>query len=242
MKTIEIVTHCYAERLPHYADALVYQLSSLVLHRPSNDVMVTVCTTPDDKRTNDAAWFAYLNSVDVRPLFLTPPQLFRRAIGRNLAAKQTEADIVWFTDADIAFGQGCIDALAGVDWKDDVSIVYPPDTWISRDHAMGDRTLAQVGGEPQLIDVDPTEFVPKQYNNPIGPIQIVQGNFARKYGYLDGHPKWQRPVTDGKFARCSADPVFRRFCKRHGRVMKVDLPNVFRIRHSEAASPGHKVP
>ena len=43
---------------------------------------------------------------------LLPVSWFRRGIGRNLAAKSTRADWIWFTDADIVFQEKCLDTLA----------------------------------------------------------------------------------------------------------------------------------
>ncbi len=245
-KTIEIVAHCWAKELPHYANALNYMFSSLVLDPPTTcDVVVTVCLDSTDDKTNRIyRWFAYhqrgINDYYVRAGSIHFPisELGRRAIGRNSAAKSSYADIVWFADVDQCYRDGILDRLANLEWPEGATMIYPKEIMIHRDHALGDEDLAKVGGDPRLIDVDPSRFVTKRYNRAIGGVQIVRGDFAREHGYLDGDPKWQRP-TDGRFARCSCDRAYRSFCKSRGRIVGVDLPGVYRLRHTEA---GHGRP
>jgi len=172
MIKIEVVSHCFAKHYPHYAAALCYQLSSLILH-PVRSAHVTamICFDPNDHQTYWMVdWFRRRYDINVKIISLDFPYLGRRAIGRNIAALQSKADIIWFTDVDVCFGDGCLDTLANFHWPDDVSIVYPPDTWISQTHETGDRTLARVDGHSQLIDIDLNEFIPKRYNSPIGPV------------------------------------------------------------------------
>ena len=56
---------------------------------------------------------------------LAKEKLFRRSIGRNLAAKSTEADWIWFTDADIIFHENCLDTLAELLQGRDDGLVHP---------------------------------------------------------------------------------------------------------------------
>ena len=56
---------------------------------------------------------------------LTPPQLFRRSIGRNQAALNSSADWVWFTDCDLYFGAGALDSLGHVLQGCNQPLVYP---------------------------------------------------------------------------------------------------------------------
>ena len=56
---------------------------------------------------------------------LPKERLFRRAIGRNLAAKSTTADWIWFTDSDIVFQAQCLDELADLLQGRDDALVYP---------------------------------------------------------------------------------------------------------------------
>jgi len=239
---IEIVTHCYAAELPHYADALCYQLSSLILHKPNTcDVRVTVCLDMADDRTwETVGWF--LNrarpALDLKVLAMTRKSIGRRCIGRNSAARTTEADIVWFADCDQVYRDGCLDRLAGMEWPDGAAMIYPREIMISRDHATGQAALGLLGDGPRLIDVDPGEFAAKRYRKAIGGVQIVQGDFAREHGYLDGDSKWQRPRTDGKpFADFRDDLAYRRYCQGRGEIVGVDLPGMYRIRHEQKTHP-----
>lgn len=239
MQTVEIVSHAWAERFPIYAAALTYQLSSLVLHPPQKcRVSVAVCCTLGDARVAEViANFYKRYKLDIRTVLLDVPSLGRRAIGRNAAAKSTEADIVWFADVDYVFGHDCLDALAVMEWPDDVSIVFPKRIKIQCDHATGDKELEFVLHRSMkfagIVGVLTDQFVDHTHNRAIGGVQIVRGDLARRHGYLDGHAKWQKPLTDGKMFHTSEDMAFRRQCKEHGRAMGIELPNVFRMRHSE---------
>ncbi len=56
--------------------------------------------------------------------------LFRRAIGRNMRAKQSQADVLWFADTDYLFGEGCIDdVMRQVDRDDELR--FPAETQIN---------------------------------------------------------------------------------------------------------------
>jgi hypothetical protein len=236
MKTIEIVTHAYAEVLPHYAACLNYQLSSLWLHPPKEcQVEVTVCYCTTDQKTKRVLdWFYGLSpvvdGVSLNYLAYDRQHLGRRCIGRNDAALETAADIVWFTDVDHVFRDGVLDSLANYVWDNQTKMVYPQTIQIHRDHATGDQALAKAV-KPGLIDIDPVEFVNKQYNRAIGGIQIVDGDFARCHGYLDQNARYQRP-TSTPFGDFKDDVSFRHFCEISGDVLAVDLPGVYRLRHS----------
>ena len=108
---LEIVSHCW--RYGHY---LVYQLSSLVHHRTDKlDVTMSVYYSSEDESV--VRVLRFFEKIEVPGLTwnwveLPKEKLFRRSIGRNLAAKSTSADWVWFTDCDVMFHEGCLDALA----------------------------------------------------------------------------------------------------------------------------------
>lgn len=233
---VEIVTHCWAGRHRHYAQSLCYQLSSLFLDTPQRcHVTIRVCYVPDDVLTMEMIhWFIQNNrsrNICITGICGPIEKIGRRAIGRNIAAKQTIADLVWFTDCDHVFLDGCLDRLAGMDWPDGASMIYPTPIQIHRDHATGDMTTALVD-RPKLISVNKAEFIPKHYNRAIGGVQIVQGDFARKHGYLDGDEKWQRPLNRKTFVSCRCDRAYRTRCLEHGSIVPVDLPGVYRIRHT----------
>lgn len=237
MKTVEIVTHCWAAEHPHFADLLLYQLSSLELHRSCRCcVTVTVCFCPEDRRTMDLLEWYGDGTHQVRRFPMSADRLGRRCIGRNAAAKTSKADLVWFADCDHMFREGCLDRLAAMPWPelDDepASMVFPRTIEIHRDHATGDRAAERIRGTLRLADVDPAEFVGKRYSRAIGGVQIVRGGFARGHGYLDGDPAWQRPA-EKPFGDFRDDVAYRRHCVKFGPIVGVDLPGVYRIRHSQ---------
>ncbi len=230
MKKINIIVHCYAARLPHYAAALRYQLESLMLNPSANCSLVfTICLEPDDERTCYVVRAFIDRGLAMRYCFLNPPQLGRRAIGRNVMAKATDADIVWFADVDMMFRNGILDRLATMEWPAGAVMIYPREIRISRDHAIGDEVL---GREDVSVDLDENLFVPKAYHRAIGGVQIVRGDFAREHGYLNGIEKWMAPRTDGKpFGDFRDDIAYRKFCLKHGTIEPVDLPGIYRLRH-----------
>ena len=232
MKTIEIVTHCYAAELPHYAAGLCYQLSSLVNHPPATCLVVpTVVWCKGDEATAKVIGH-FAGSHRLRHIRCDDAaRVGRRAIGRNMAALSTWADLVWFADCDQCFGPGLLDRLAGLEWPEGASMIYPREIMIHRDWVTGDAALAKLAGGPRLEDFDPAEFVPKRYGRAIGGVQIVRGDFAREHGYLRGDPAHQRPA-DRPFASFADDVAYRRHCEQFGPIVAVDLPGLFRIRHS----------
>jgi hypothetical protein len=236
MKTVEIVTHCWAGRYEHYALALRYQLASLVLHRPEKcAVIVSVCRSPDDELTEKVLnWFDVFTDLDLQVFDFFLPELGRRAIGRNQVAMASKADIVWFTDCDHVFGSGCLDALAELSWPSWAPMVFPSKIQIHRDHETGDRSLARAKVE-DLPCVVSEEFEPKRYKRAIGGVQIVRGDYAREHGFLNSSRRWQQAYQgDRGFDSCRCDKAYRRFITDRGEsIIPVGLPNLFRLRHTE---------
>jgi len=238
---IEIVSHAWARDLPHYAHALRYQLSSIALHPPLNcHVLVTVCYCPEDHETSNVlSWFADGSRRSlIRPLAFSRKQLGRRSIGRNVAALSSKADVVWFSDVDQVFYEGCLDRLVLRDlvgvWSDNVVMIYPKEIMIHQDHKTGDRALARATATSRLLDIDPEEFIPKKYNRAIGGVQIVRGDFAREHGYLKDNPRWQKERKDGKmFGDFRDDLAYRRYCRKIGRIQGVRLEGMYRLRHTQ---------
>lgn len=242
--SLRIVTHCYAAEKPFYAAFLRYQLSSLILYPPKTQVVVEVCCTPDDRNTRDVLdWFiCHACEVWIRPSWMIPQEkLFRRAIGRNQAAMSCHEELIWFCDVDHAFGEGCVDGL-WAEWEKQanfVSMIYPKQIMIHKDHATGD-SYAAASFRGGVLDVNPDDFVPMRYSKAIGGVQVVPGSLARKHGYLDGHRRYQKPL-DRPFANFHDDVAFRKSCSKHGPIVPVDVPNLFRLRHTEVTYRG-KVP
>ena len=122
--SLEIVSHCW-----RYGHFLNYQLSSLVNHRTDKfDITMTVFYVEgDDKVEPVLEYFGRMEVPGVTWNWQSLPkeQLFRRGIGRNLAAKNTKADWIWFTDADIIFHENCLDTLADLLQGRDDGLVHP---------------------------------------------------------------------------------------------------------------------
>ena len=240
--SVRIVTHCWAGDLPQYAQFLKYQVSSLVLYRPRVKVGVTVCYCRDDADTMKVLQgmisHTTIKDFDLRGIAMSKEKLGRRSIGRNIAAKAAEEDIVWFADVDMVFREGCLDELyaqfVGLQSKN-VVMVYPTKIKIHKDHETGDRAVENARKSAlKYVDVKPEDFGDKTYNRAIGGVQIVWGDFARKHGYLDGDMKWQQPRTDGKpFGDFRDDIAYRKFCSGYGRVQGIQLPGVYRLRHTK---------
>ncbi len=234
MKTIEIITHCY-----QYSRVLTYQLSSLLLDYPRTcRVIATVFYAREDEPTiyvlgyfrhvfNTEKWES---RVSIRAWPLPKTDLFQRAIGRNKAALGTPADIVWFTDADYLFRDGCLDRLAALDCFDDADaspLWFPAETFFNHDHANGDE-YARRAAELGVYDIKPEDFIPHRPGRAIGGVQIVSGDTAREFGYCPNHAKSQRPTASDEFLRCHSDRVYRKSLGSNG--APIDLPGVYRIR------------
>ncbi|MBL9090229.1 MAG: glycosyltransferase family 2 protein [Planctomycetaceae bacterium] len=227
---LEIVTHCW-----RYSRLLHYQLSSLYLFPPTV-VQVMVCVYCADREhdplTADVLdFFRHQQApptvvVDVRQF--EPPRLFRRAIGRHHAARRTTADWVWFTDCDMVFRDGAIDSLADHLEATTERLLYPRQVMLHRTHALGDAAIERAKGAKSCLDIDPSEFKPKQYSRAIGGVQIVLGSVVREFGYCP-EERWQRPAD--RWQRCTEDTAFRKRLGTKG--TSIDVPNVFRMRHSE---------
>ena len=234
---IEIVNNHYSVKLPHYAALLHYQLSSLTLH-PSRDCLVRyrLFATADDP----AAWKVIRFHEDRLGTNLivhvwTPGEVGRRSIGRNHSSKVSDADILWFADGDFAFCFGILDRLAAMPWPEGVELRFPKVIMAQKEHKAGDRMAKELDLDHlKLEDVDPVDFMPQRFIRAIGGVQIVRGDWAREHGYLP-YGKWQEP-TPTPFRDTKDDVEFRRQIKNAGgRAEGIDLPGVYRLRHSTCA-------
>ena len=225
---LEIVSHCW--RNGHY---LGYQLSSLVKHRTDKlDVTMSVYYSPEDESV--ARVLRFFEKIEVPGVTwnwveLPKEQLFRRSIGRNLAAKATSADWVWFTDCDVMFHEGCLDTLADeLQGRDDV-LVFPR---IGLGTALlpdDDPILVNGRGEPALLDIPIEEFTP--YGGPRtkaqGPYQITHGDVARACGYCEAIGHYQKPSDHWR--KAYEDRAFRWLMGTPGTA--IDVPGACQIRH-----------
>ncbi len=235
--SIHIITHCYAETLIHYSIFLRCHLSSLVIHRPKTEIRVSICCHTSDQKTMEVVQDFVTEFDFIDWCGLSKGELFRRSIGRNIFALKTTSEIVWFCDTDHVFGAGCLDRLQEI-WNgfdgDKPAMCYPKTIQIHRNHEVGDQFWRDNLNSNGLIDINPDDFIPKTNHKAIGGIQIVDGDFARQYGYLEAFPKWRQP-TDGTkpFPDFRDDVKYRRFCASQKPLKPIDLPNLYRLRHSE---------
>lgn len=224
---LEIVSHCW-----NYDQLLAYQLSSLVNHPPS-DVTVTasVFYSPEDEGT--AATLAFFEQMNVpgvtwnwRPL--DKYSLFRRAIGRNIAAKTTGADWIWFTDCDVIFHDGCLDALgAQLQGRRD-RLVFPRIEHCTPLLTADDPLLSAAADGPRLVEIDTSLFHPRTLEVAKGPMQITHGDLARAVGYCEALDVYQRP--EPRWSKAWEDRAYRWLLRTDG--APIDVPAVYRIRHS----------
>lgn len=225
---LEIVSHCW--RYGHY---LNYQLSSLVNHRTDKfDITMTVFYVEDDDKVVPV--LDYFGRMDIPGITwnwqpLSREKLFRRGIGRNLAAKNTDADWIWFTDADIIFHEGCLDTLADQLQGRDDGLVHPR-IGLGTELLDEDDEILEKGRQgPALLDIPLDQFTP--YGGPRekakGPHQITHGDIARACGYCDSIAYYQEPA--GRWMKTYEDRAFRWLIGTHGTPL--DIPNVCQIRH-----------
>lgn len=237
--SIRIVTHAYAKTLPQYAVFLRAQLSSLLIESHRNDIKISVCHSPGDERVVKVLTdlIPRFNPGQLTPVPMDCGSLFRRSIGRNVVALSQTEEMVWFTDVDHYFGPQCLDSLQDI-WKskdtDKPVMVWPRLLQVHKNHAMGDDFCKLNEAESGTITIQYDDFEEKINNRAIGGLQIVNGGFARKFGYLNNLAKWRRPAPIDKPFSCFRDDVkFRHYCCGHGKVMPIDLPGLYRLRHTE---------
>lgn len=236
MTTLDIVTHVWAKRHEQYAWHLQLQLTSVFRFAPLESVKVFVCHAPDDELTvRILDFFSEKMPDNVQRYALPHGHLFRRAVGRNLAALATRADLVWFADVDYFWKQGAFDTLCALDpchWR---GLLMPAEVWRHRDWALGDALVDRIkqGGVGFSEIPDDGEFVATREKIAIGGMQIVPGDFCRAHGYLNG-TRWIEPLDPPprSFISFRDDIAFRRQ-EGLGRGHKITIPEVYRIRHTE---------
>ena len=225
---IEVVSHCW-----NYSHLLAYQLSSLVQQPPVEvDVTMTVFFCSEDVGTVEL--LERFSLIDVpgvtwnwRPI--SRRRLFRRAIGRNLAARETTADWVWFTDCDLIFKDGCLDALGEVLQGRRDALVFPREERCTSLLASSDPMLQAGVGPSPIVDINTDEFTVRLRKKATGPLQITHGDIARACGYCDSIRLYQQPSD--VWRKTYEDTAFRWLIRTQG--VPIDVPGVYRIRHVE---------
>ncbi|MBY6187934.1 glycosyltransferase family 2 protein [Marinobacter hydrocarbonoclasticus] len=226
--TLEIVSHCWK-----YSEFQLYQLSSLVNHAPkAMQVIHTVFYSEEDADTVRLLdHFRPMEVANVTWNFQPMPkeELFRRAIGRNRAAKATKADWVWFTDCDVVFHEGALDTLAQqLEGRQDY-LVYPEQMLATDLLPKDDPLILEAKRQPRLMELDLTRFSVRKFSRATGPIQIAHGDVARACGYCQDLKVYQKPMP--RWSKCYEDRAFRWLLGTQGTPIAV--PNVLFIRHAE---------
>lgn len=224
--TLEIVSHCW-----QYPHLLIYQLSSLVRFPPQNvTVTMTVYYSSEDRRTSGLlAWFGRIVVPGLHWNWRDLPKeaLFRRAIGRNDAALGTGADWIWFTDCDLMFREGCLDALGNALQGRRDALVYPRvekcTSLLPEDNPM----LVADTADLKMVDIDTSAFFEQVRTRATGPLQITHGDVARACGYCNRLAYYQRPAAT--WQKAHEDRAFRWLLRTQGTPL--DIPGVYRIRH-----------
>ncbi|MGH8865927.1 MAG: glycosyltransferase family 2 protein [Burkholderiales bacterium] len=223
---IEIVSHCW-----QYQHLLAYQLSSLVNFPPTRAaVRMTVFHAGEDLRTR--AMLDFFGGIQVPGVTwnwraLEAGRLFRRSIGRNLIARSTAADWVWFTDCDIIFHRDCLDTLVERLQGRTDRMVYPCEERVTAMLAETDLLLASGRDQPRVVDIDTRQFERLAVPQAKGGYQIVHGDIARSCGYCEQVAVFQRPVQ--RWAKAFDDRTYRWLLQSDGTPLEV--PGVYRIRH-----------
>ncbi len=225
---LEIVTHCW-----RYAHLLAWQLRSLQQFPPSDmQVTVTVFHAEEDLQTVELLrHFGRQKLPNLRWNWQALPreQLFRRSIGRNQAALATHADWVWFTDCDLMFREGCLDALARQLQGRRDALVYPREEHRTELLKQDSEMLNTDPRRPEMRPLDTARFVSHKPKRATGPLQIVHGDVCRAVGYCARIQRFQQ--AEPHFAKCHEDRVFRWLLRSQG--VALDVPGVYRIRHLE---------
>ncbi len=231
---IEIVSHCW-----NYAHFLAYQLSSLAKFPPGQaKVTMTVFYSTEDLRT--VSLLAFFEKMDVPGVTwnwqaLPKEQLFRRAIGRNMAARASRADWIWFTDCDLMFREGCLDSLAEALQGSRATLVFPRQERVTPLLSQDNPMLAAGSLESGIRDIDPEQFILREPSRATGPLQIVHGDVARACGYCESLGIYQKPAD--YWCKAYEDRAFRWLLRTQG--VPVDIAGVYRIRHVQKGRYGN---
>lgn len=224
--SLEVVSHCW-----DYSHFLAYQLSSLVTFAPTRiDVTMTVFYCPEDEKT--ARLLAFFKQQHVPGIIwnwraLPRQELFRRGIGRNLAALETRADWVWFTDCDLMFGDQCLDTLADLLQGRRDALVFPKEERCTDLLTEDNQMLLAGAKEPRVLDIDTSVFRVRHPSKATGPLQIAHGDVCRAVGYCRNIGLYQQPSET--WCKAHEDRAFRWLVRSEGEPLSI--AGVYRIRH-----------
>lgn len=210
--TVTLISHAYG---PFYITLLAQQLRSLA---GIPNVSATICHWHGESHLIAEAMEGI--DADVRWFAIDKPQLLNRGIGRNMVAKESRADWVWFTDVDYLFSAETFQAFAKLDPHK--ACMYFPRAVQKSTYFYDDSPV-----------FEPSLFVPERQRKAIGGIQIVPGHIASQYGYLDGVEKYHRPAVGDRMYNPREDHIYRKWLVQQTGlpIVAADIPNVYRLRH-----------
>ena len=146
--------------------ALCVHLSSIYL-RVHNGVFVTVFRAEDDDRTRKVCdFFQIVFGPSAFASFELPiERLFRRAIGRNMAALTCNAEYIWFADCDYFFGPTGEEGVNSLDLMEREFIrgqlCYPQEIQVVQTAEAGEGLLAEkLSNGPTIVDLTNHTDVP----------------------------------------------------------------------------------
>jgi hypothetical protein len=234
---LEIVSHCW-----RYGRLLTYQLSSLLLYPPERArIRMTVFFSPEDEDTRDVLDFFSrepVPNVDWNWCPLENPRLFRRSIGRNLAALATPADWIWFTDCDVTFQENSLDELVSELRPFPGVLAFPRQHQTSDLLDTADPLLRPCDSAACVLELDRSRFRPEFRSKAVGAFQIVPGDVARSVGYCANMGVFQRPA--GQFGNTREDRVFRWRLGTQGTPLNTS--GFYRLRHAGKGRYGSTFP
>lgn len=228
LKHIEIVSHCW-----NYSHLFVYQLRSLIENAPK-DYKVTFTGFYCHEDTATAELVAeytdkQVANIEWNFIALDKGDLLRRGIGRNIAAKNTRADWIWFTDCDLLFGENTFSSLHQV-LSNESGILAFPETVARTSLLSNDHEVLSNAGETKVDEqLQEDDFTLHTFSKATGPVQIARGDIAREYGYCDQINCYQQPKD--RWVKTYEDRAFRWLLGTPGNPVSID--DVAIIRHVE---------
>lgn len=218
MQSLEIVTHSW-----RYARCLCYQLTSVKKYGQGCLVSLFYCPEEDPKTASVVDFFK--DKINLQPWALPREMLCARAIGRNMAARATKADLVWFTDCDYLLGEGSVEAMT----QEREGVLWHPPYIMATEQPVGDKLIFAVK-PPELVSAE-DEFFNVRYRlrTAVGGFQLARGDVVREKGYIPHSARHQKPRKEWRRTYC--DRVFRHSLGTGG--IKVEIQGIKRIRHTE---------
>lgn len=233
MSSIELVVHLWnPPGTRFYTELARWQWESIRKHHGGTRINYVLFFSAKDatawSHTCEIAGQSFPINVTVQLIEQSREKLFRRAIGRHNRTQQTRQDVLFFTDCDYVFGEGCLPFISQNVHRDS-SLCMPANYWFANDHATGDYMLARNCDIESPVP-DQKDFHWKRQSIAIGGMQIIGADTAKRIGYL-GDTKWCKPVDPEKGFVCFRDDCNWRRVNRL-KAKRLEIPNLYRIRHS----------